>query len=158
MSNYQYWNGSAFTSTRLIDPVFNGQYDPSSVLQGVSVGSIFYNAYYKKYIVLSAPGGNQVVAYAASSPQGPYSAPVQIWSNSTIGGLYTPIGLPARDTSGKTLIVDLSQYGPDSIQVVLKLVSPLNVGNASGSLTLVVTVVLSVSEAAHCFLPSAQLA
>ncbi|KAK4500833.1 hypothetical protein PRZ48_009025 [Zasmidium cellare] len=121
LGEYQYWDGTAFTSTRIIDPVFNGTYDRPSVLQGVSVGSVFYNAYYKKYIALSAPGGNQLVAYAASSPQGPYSAGVQIWSNSTIGGLYIPIGLPARDTSGQTLVVDLSQYGPNNIQVVLKL-------------------------------------
>lgn len=128
VNSYQYWNGSAYTSQRLIDPA-TADADPPAILQGVSVGSAFYSSYYSKYVVLAAPNANSVVAYTAQSPEGPYSDPVTLWSNTTYGtyggynNLYAPEAITALDSSGKTLVVNLSWTRYNAVGVILKFVS-----------------------------------
>lgn len=51
LANYQYWNGTDFTSSKLTNLVSN-DFAPASVLQNAGQGSITYNNYYNCYIYL----------------------------------------------------------------------------------------------------------
>lgn len=123
INSYQYWNGASFQSTRI-----TSGYSTAAVLKNVSPGSVHYNSYYNRYVALNLVNGNTLQAYTASVPQGPWSSATTLWSNSSYGGyvpLYDPQGLSFRDTSGKTLIAQMSQFGANTIKVTIKLVSKL---------------------------------
>ena len=143
VSGYQYWNGSAYTSTRLVYPDYNG-YAPSAVLTGLSQGSIVYSDYYNLYIYL-APGGGfsgrmwfseprvnkicvrltfttEIIAFTAQNPEGPWNKSVVLYQGSGI--LYAPVAQAHFDTSGKTLTFDYSIFESSVLQTVKVVSSP----------------------------------
>ncbi|KAF2164931.1 hypothetical protein M409DRAFT_24833 [Zasmidium cellare ATCC 36951] len=119
LNSYQYWNGASFQSQRI-----TSGYSTASVLKDVSPGSVRYNSYYKSYIAINLVNGNTLQAYTASVPQGSWSGATTLWSNSSYGSpspLYDPQGLSFRDTSGKTLAAQMSQFPYNTIKVTIKL-------------------------------------
>lgn len=117
-STYQYWNGTAWTSTRLINP--NSYTTSPAVIPGISGGSIFWSAYYNKYVYLtSSPFTGAIFANTADNPSGPWSAKNTIFQGSL--NIYGPVAQPHFDASGKTLVVDVGVYPygySETIQIV----------------------------------------
>lgn len=117
VSQYQYWSGLAWTSTRLTDPNFNG-WSPAAVLTGAAAGSITYNSYYNTYIYIY-PGpalSGQILAVTSSTPNGPWTSPVVLFQGTTI--YYAPVAQTHFDTTGKTLTFDVSIFSPIYLQTV----------------------------------------
>jgi hypothetical protein len=48
---YQFWDGSSWTSTHLVDSTYNSL-QHAAVFEKAAAGSMHYNQYYKKYIYL----------------------------------------------------------------------------------------------------------
>ncbi|CZR62678.1 uncharacterized protein PAC_12575 [Phialocephala subalpina] len=117
LSAYQYWDGTEFSSNRLYNPNFNG-WSPSAVMTSAPQGSITYNNYYNCYIYLF-PGpalSAQILASTAQTPNGPWTSPVTVFQGNNL--YYAPVAQGHFDTSGKTLIFDMSIFSPIYLETV----------------------------------------
>lgn len=62
----------------------------------------------------------EILAVTSSAPNGPWTSPVTVFQGDTI--YYAPVAQPHFDSTGKTLIFDMSIFSPIYIETV-KLVS-----------------------------------
>jgi len=74
---YQYWNGTAFTTDRLINP------STDAAVFWAGQGSIMWSEYYQKYLYFQpgCPGGACILVTVADNPWGLWSESVSVWGS-----------------------------------------------------------------------------
>ncbi|MGV1088348.1 MAG: DUF4185 domain-containing protein [Mycobacterium sp.] len=129
LTQYQYWDGSAWTADQAYAAPVLGDSPNSSGIFGfirdlannpnffggwfsgligaktggnVSEMSVQYNEYLGKYVTLYGNGLNNVILRTADTPEGPWSDPVTIATSLTYPGLYAPMIHPLSGTGDLT--------------------------------------------------------
>jgi len=110
---YEYWNGTAFTGTRLVNP------SPSQAVFASGQGSIVFNKFYNKYLYFKpgCPGGACLQVMASDKPQGPWSKAISFWGTGSEGntdgyGMYAPLVQPRWSSSdGRSVVVMYTSRG-----------------------------------------------
>ena len=72
---YAYWNGTAFSETRLHNP------NAAQAVMVAAQGSIMYSSLYKQYLYFmpGCPGDSCILLSSSVRPEGPWSQGVAIW-------------------------------------------------------------------------------
>jgi len=114
-TKYQYWNGTQWVANNpaAAKPILPGKqttgffgFGATTVYPSVGEMSVQYNPYLKKYVMLYADGGNNVVMRTSDTPQGTWSAPKTLVTSAKMPGLYAPMIHP---WSGTTNVPDADQ-------------------------------------------------
>jgi hypothetical protein len=129
LNAYEYWNGTAFTPERIINPTKKAAVTGANSTQGM----VIWSPYLKCYLYIHSSKSrvrfiyaqpliiivfNYIVAKTAPRPEGPWSEKhFDIWSAAKFPFLYAPSAQPRFDPSGKTLIVSYTAH-PNTIQAI----------------------------------------
>ncbi|KAK9235267.1 hypothetical protein V1525DRAFT_410499 [Lipomyces kononenkoae] len=113
LASYEYWNGSQWQKDRLYNVS-----EKESVFWQIQAGQVFWNPYYDCLIFVHSNNfmDNQILAKTASSPTGPWSAPVTLYKVPS-GQVYSAAPHPNYDETGKTLVCTYTKY-PNQLQAV----------------------------------------
>lgn len=129
LNAYEYWNGTAFTPERIINPTKKAAVTGANSTQGMVIWSPYLKCYlyihsskyrvrfvYAQLLIIIV--FNYIVAKTAPRPEGPWSEKhFDIWSAAKFPFLYAPSAQPRFDPSGKTLIVSYTAH-PNTIQAI----------------------------------------
>jgi hypothetical protein len=106
-TKYQYWNGSTWVTNNpaAAKPILPGTtsggffgFGRTTTYPAVGEMSVQYNAYERKYIMLTTDTSGNVVMRKADRPEGPWSAPITLVSGSRMPGAYAPMIHPWSST------------------------------------------------------------
>ncbi|KAJ9133853.1 hypothetical protein NKR23_g10465 [Pleurostoma richardsiae] len=114
MSQYEYWNGSAYTPNRVYSPS-----EQEAVLYTGSTGQgqITWNSYLQQYLYLYTSYA-YIVGKTAPNPEGPWSDQFTLFD--VQGGypfVYSPTQQTQYDASGRTVVVGYTAY-PNILQAI----------------------------------------
>ncbi|MBP1816879.1 DUF4185 domain-containing protein [Mycobacterium sp. OAE908] len=132
-TKYQYWNGTKWVANNpaAAKPILPGKqttgffgFGATTVYPSVGEMSVQYNPYLKKYVMLYADGGNNVVMRTSDTPQGTWSAPKTLVTSAKMPGLYAPMIHPwsgttnVPDSDQKYLFWNLSTWGNYEVRLM----------------------------------------
>ncbi|KAI9718823.1 MAG: hypothetical protein M1828_006585 [Chrysothrix sp. TS-e1954] len=130
LSAYEYWHGSAFTTTKLINP------KQSAAIFGAqpqNQGTIFFSEYYNQFMWVTVDQyASSIIASLAPHPQGPWSAFETVYNRpSTQNIIYAPSVRTQYSTAANKLVIHYTEAG--NIQHVIEVVSPPSTPKVSGA-------------------------